>query len=156
MVAPTKTARSLEARLRFRPKPYDIDLTGVIGNTVIVKWMEDLRVEMMDRHLPKVDVTHPENQSLIYRTEIRYQRPIHYNDLVLGRVWLRKMMRVKWIVEFEFVLENSLLETVVKALQWGAFIEYENGKPIAVPEAFLEVARKQVPPCFESASVNEV
>ena len=36
----------------MRVKPYDMDVVGVVSNIVYVRWMEDLRLAMLDAYLP--------------------------------------------------------------------------------------------------------
>ncbi|MGO9114694.1 MAG: hypothetical protein ACLP9L_36220 [Thermoguttaceae bacterium] len=42
----------LEVQVPLRVKPYDIDVVGVVSNIVYVRWMEDLRLAMLDRDSP--------------------------------------------------------------------------------------------------------
>ena len=51
----------LEVQRPLRVKPYDIDVVGVVSNIVYVRWMEDLRMAMLDGYrlrwfTPKVEV----------------------------------------------------------------------------------------------------
>jgi acyl-CoA thioester hydrolase len=131
----------LEVGLRFRPKPYEIDLMGVVGNAVVVRWMEDLRVSMMDRYFPEVDVTRPEHQSVIYRTEIHYKRPVRYCDRVDGRAWLSAASRLKWNVRFEFRLEATS-RIALEATQWGAFVRSQGGRLVPAGNQLLDRLRQ--------------
>jgi acyl-CoA thioester hydrolase len=42
----------MRAEMAFTIRPYDIDFGGVVGNSVYIRWMDDLRYRLLDLHLP--------------------------------------------------------------------------------------------------------
>jgi acyl-CoA thioester hydrolase len=44
--------RPLEVELVLPVKTYDIDFAGIVSNIVYIRWLEDLRLEMLDAYLP--------------------------------------------------------------------------------------------------------
>ena len=39
-------------RLAFPVKTYDVDFAGIVSNIVYVRWLEDLRLELLARTCP--------------------------------------------------------------------------------------------------------
>lgn len=117
----------------FDPKPYEVDFTGFLSNTVATRWMEDLRVKMMREHFSDFDVGKSENLSVIVKTEINYVHPIRYGDHIEGSVWLGKVLHCQWQVRFEFKHKTNG-ETLLTGLQIGAFVDSKTLIPIRVPK----------------------
>ena len=44
--------KPLEVELYLPVRTYDIDFAGIVNNIVYVRWLEDLRLEMLSRFLP--------------------------------------------------------------------------------------------------------
>ncbi len=44
--------RPLEVELVLPVKTYDIDFAGIVSNIVYIRWLEDLRLEILDAYLP--------------------------------------------------------------------------------------------------------
>src|ERR1700759_3584107 len=114
------TPRQLSVTLPFSPKTYEVDITGIVSNTVAVRWMEDLRVELMRSHFPEFLRTEPHSFTVIVKANINYVLPIHYGDSIRGEVWVENVSRSRWEVAFEF--KGGGGETRIRAQQIGAFI----------------------------------
>jgi acyl-CoA thioesterase FadM len=124
--------RPLSASLLFAPKTYEVDITGLVSNTVAVRWMEDLRVELMRTHFPEFLRTDPHSFTVIVKANIHYVLPIQYGDSIRGDVWVDNVSRSRWEVAFEFKGAASR-ETRIRAQQVGAFICGRTGVPLPVP-----------------------
>ncbi len=48
--------QSREVCVSLRVKPYDIDVVGVVSNIVYVRWMEHLRLAMLEATAPAVEL----------------------------------------------------------------------------------------------------
>jgi acyl-CoA thioester hydrolase len=134
-----KKPRLLGAVLLFAPKTYEVDITGLVSNTVAVRWMEDLRVELMRTHFPEFLGTNSQSFTVIVKTNLHYVLPIRYGDSIRGEVWVSNIARSRWEVAFEFVGSTGL-ETRIRASQIGAFICSRTGVPLPVPEPILRYA----------------
>lgn len=110
-------------------RAYDIDFSGVVHNTVFVRWLDDLRAGWCDRYLPLTQQIADGYAPVVATTEIAYKRPVRFGDLLIGRLWMQTS-RVRLTAEIE--IWNSH-ETVVTARQTGSFLSLATLKPIPVP-----------------------
>ena len=78
----------LEVQVPLRVKPYDIDVVGVVSNIVYVRWMEDLRLAMLDAYLPLDEQMADGIAPAILKVEIEYKRAIQIHDEVIATMWL--------------------------------------------------------------------
>jgi acyl-CoA thioester hydrolase len=49
---PANQKQPFEVEINLPVRTYDIDFAGVVSNTVYVRWLEDLRLEMLAHHFP--------------------------------------------------------------------------------------------------------
>ncbi|HEX7047696.1 MAG TPA: thioesterase family protein [Gammaproteobacteria bacterium] len=117
----------------FDPMPFEVDFTGYLSNTVIVCWMEALRVRMMRTHFSEINTGARENLSVIIRTEVQYQSAIRYGDLVCGTIWLKEITAARWRVGFDFHVKSKI-NLAVTAEQEGSFLDPTSFRPTRVPE----------------------
>src|SRR5271165_1887491 len=75
-MAKSPTPDRLEVQVPLRVKPYDIDVVGVVSNIVYVRWMEDLRLAMLDVYLPLDEQMADGIAPAILKVEIEYKRAI--------------------------------------------------------------------------------
>lgn len=123
--------RPLELQLAIPVRSYDIDFAGIVNNIVYVRWLEDLRLKFLHENLPLYKQIEQGYAPIIASTEIEYKRPIKLIDQVIGRLWLSNLGRLKWTVQAE-ILANNVIAAV--AIQKGAFVSLENGRPVLIPE----------------------
>jgi acyl-CoA thioester hydrolase len=126
-----------------RPLPvrtYDIDFAGVVGNIVYVRWLEDLRLAMMEEAYPIAQALADGVAPILLETHIHYVRPVTIHDALIGRMWVTAMGRVRWRVAAEFVVAA---EVRTRAEQEGLFIRLSTRRPIAPPEP---LRRRFAPP----------
>ncbi|MFN6569068.1 thioesterase family protein [Dendronalium sp. ChiSLP03b] len=131
MLIINKQHRPLEVELTIPVRTYDIDFAGIVSNIVYIRWLEDLRLKFLDEHWQIDKQIEQGYVPILAGTEIEYKRPIKLIDQVIGRLWLNNLGRLKWTVQAE-ILSNNELAAV--ATQKGAFVNLQNGRPIAIPE----------------------
>ena len=44
--------KTLEVSLNLSIQTYDIDFAGIVSNIVYIRWLEDLRLKMLETYLP--------------------------------------------------------------------------------------------------------
>ncbi|MEH2204111.1 MAG: thioesterase family protein [Nostoc sp.] len=123
--------RPLEVVLAIPVKTYDIDFMGIVSNIVYIRWLEDLRLKLLDEHWQLNQQIEQGYTPIIAGTEIEYKRPIKIIDRVIGRLWLSGLGRLKWTVQAE-ILSNNELAAV--ASQKGGFVSLQNNRLIPIPE----------------------
>jgi acyl-CoA thioester hydrolase len=116
--------------LDFAVKTYDIDFAGIVSNIVFVRWLEDLRLDMMEAAYPLRRALADGVAPVLLETHIAYRRPVTIQQRLRGRMWVKAMERVRWTVAASFVADDVVR---AEAEQTGIFIRLATRKPVAVP-----------------------
>ena len=130
---PADDRRPLHVELHFQPKTYDIDFAGHVSNIVYIRWLEDLRMMVLDTYLPLNILMERGIAPVVMRTTIDYKRPVKLFDSVSGVMWASEMENVKGILSAEFTVNGNVVAT---AEQIGLFVRMNTGRPVAFPEEF--------------------
>jgi acyl-CoA thioester hydrolase len=117
--------------LALRVQTYDIDFAGIVSNIVFVRWLEDLRLGLMDEAYPLVQALADDVAPILTATRIAYRRPVTIADKLLGRVRVAELGRVRWRLAAEFTVAGAVH---AEAEQEGLFMRLSTRKPIAIPE----------------------
>lgn len=126
--------RPFETQLSIPIQTYDIDFAGIVSNIVYIRWLEDLRIKMIEAAWP-IQLQFANNVvPILAETQIRYQRSLTLQDNVRGYMWMSHLKKLKWTVSAEFCTAE---QTVATATQSGCFIDLKNQKPILVPQHIL-------------------
>lgn len=120
-----------EVEIRLPVRTYDIDFAGVVNNIVYVRWLEDLRLEMLARHFPLDNQLKKGIAPIIIQTKIDYKQPIKLSDTPTGKMWMKAIESLRWTV-------NAVISANGKAAalgeQVGIFVDLQSNKPIRMPE----------------------
>ena len=127
--------KKLEVEIPIKVKTYDIDFAGVVSNIVYIRWLEDLRLKFLDVYLPLDEQMQQGNIPFLSKTQIEYKIPIQLFDNVISKMWMSNVGKVKWTLEAEFISNKQVAAT---AIQIGAFVNSENGRPAKLPEELLQ------------------
>jgi acyl-CoA thioester hydrolase len=130
---PGTDRRPLHVELPFQPKTYDIDFAGHVSNIVYIRWLEDLRMMVLDTYLPLNTLMERGIAPVVVRTTIEYKRPVKLFDSVTGTMWASGMGNVKGILSAEFTVNGNV---VAASEQVGVFVRMGSGRPVAFPEEF--------------------
>ncbi len=117
--------------LSFQPKTYDIDFAGHVSNIVYIRWLEDLRLSLLDTYLPLNRLMEKGIAPVVMRTTIDYKRPVKLFDKPIGKMWVSEIGNVKGILLAEFSVNGVVVST---AKQIGIFVRLDSGRPVAFPE----------------------
>lgn len=123
--------RPLEIKLEIPVRTYDIDFAGIVSNIVYIRWLEDLRIKLLEEHFPPI---HQKEQAIfpvLAETQIAYKRPIRLFDQVTGQLWISNLKRLKWSVQAEILCNNELAAI---ATQTGAFVDFKSIRPVPIPD----------------------
>jgi acyl-CoA thioester hydrolase len=120
----------LEIELQLPVKTYDIDFAGIVSNIVYVRWLEDLRLEMLDNYFPLTAQLDRGIAPLILQTKIDYKQAITMTDRPIGKMWIESLASLRWSVSAEISIAGK---TSAIAQQMGIFINLETKKPIRIP-----------------------
>ena len=111
-------------------KTYDIDFAGIVSNIVYIRWLEDLRLAMMDESYPLPRALAEDFAPILLETRISYGRPLTIQDRPRGRIWVKRMERIRWVLAAEFFDDAVRYAT---AKQTGLFIRLSTRRPVAIP-----------------------
>lgn len=128
-------ARPLEVVLPLRVGSYDIDYAGIVSNIVYVRWLEDLRLKMLEEHLPLPDQVAEGYAPILLTTHIDYHRALRMFDEPVGRMWVAGLSRLRWTVEAEILIGA---ERAATATQIGVFLRLDNLRAVPSPAHLRE------------------
>jgi acyl-CoA thioester hydrolase len=112
-------------------RTYDIDFAGIVSNIVFVRWLEDLRLALMDQAYPLIRALAEDVAPILLATQINYRRPVTIADQLIGRIRVVELSRVRWRLAAEFVVDGALH---AQAEQEGLFMRLSTRRPVPIPE----------------------
>ena len=120
-----------EVELCLPVRTYDIDFAGIVNNIVYVRWLEDLRLEMLAHHFPLDEQLKNGIAPILIQTKIDYKQSIKISDAPSGKMWIKTMESLRWTVNAAISIDGK-----VAALgeQVGIFVDLQTNKPIRMPE----------------------
>src|SRR3990172_2178129 len=131
----TNSRLPLYVELILQPKTYDIDFAGHVSNIAYIRWLEDLRLLLLDTYLPLSTLMGRGIAPVVMRTSIEYKKPVRLFDRLTGAMWASEMGNVKGILSAEFSVKG---DTVATAEQTGLFVKLNSGRPVAFPQELRE------------------
>jgi acyl-CoA thioester hydrolase len=112
-------------------RTYDIDFAGIVSNIVFIRWLEDLRLGLLEQAYPLIQALAEDVAPILLATRISYRRPVTIADPLLGRMRVAGLSRVRWRLAAEFTVKGALH---AEAEQEGLFMRLSTRRPIAIPE----------------------
>jgi acyl-CoA thioester hydrolase len=113
-------------------RTYDIDFAGIVSNIVFIRWLEDLRLGLMEEAYPLIRALAEDVAPILLTTRITYRRPVTIADTLVGRMRVSGLSRVRWRLAAEFAVGKAIH---AEADQEGLFMRLSTRRPIAIPEA---------------------
>lgn len=126
-----ENSKPLLVELQLPVKTYDIDFAGIVSNIVYVRWLEDLRLEMLSTFLPLEEQLNNGIAPIVLQTNIDYKQSIQMSDRPIGKMWIASLAALRWSVGAEISIAGK---TSAIAQQMGIFINLETKKPIRIPD----------------------
>src|SRR3954452_18825043 len=120
-------------RLAFPVKTYDIDFAGIVSKIVYVRWLEDLRLEVLARSYPLDRLVADGIGPVLLETHIVYRAALTIHDKPEGRMWVATMGRIRWTVSAEFLTRDAG-RVHATAKQTGLFIRLDTRRAVAIPD----------------------
>src|SRR5208337_3555434 len=117
--------------LALRVQTYDIDFAGIVSNIVFIRWLEDLRLGLMDEAYPLIQALAEDVAPILLATRISYRRPVTISDPLIGRMRVAGLRRVRWRLAAEFTVAGAVH---AEAEQEGLFMRLSTRRPIAIPD----------------------
>ena len=128
--------KPLEISQNLSIKTYDIDFAGIVSNIVYIRWLEDLRLKMLEVYQPLEQLMAKKYCPVVNSTEIKYKKALKIFDRPKGKMWMSRLGRLRCTLQAEIYLND---EIVTSATQTGFFINLETMRPIAIPQEIKEI-----------------
>lgn len=121
-------------------RTYDIDFAGIVSNIVYIRWLEDLRLLILDAYLPLQEQIAQGRVPVLAETNIKYRRPLRLFDNAVAYMWVAAVGGVRWTLQAEIVLNGEMMTT---ATQIVAFIDTQTMRPVPPPGDLVERFRAE-------------
>lgn len=135
--------RPLNVDLPITVKTYDIDFMGIVSNITYIRWMEDLRLNLLEIYYPLQKLMAELIVPVITQTHIEYRRPIRMHNQVMGSIWMEKFDSSGWVANVEFTVNGK---PSVTAKQGGVFLNLGTMKPANPPEGLQKKYNEALQP----------
>ena len=122
----------------IRVMTYEVDFAGVVSNQVYFRWLEDLRMDLLQSHLDMRELLKLNALPVLTHTEIDYKRPLRLLDEVKGRMWVEELDGPKWSLRGQFVKDGVVC---ADARQWGLFVDPTKFTVVDAPPQLPRVKR---------------
>lgn len=124
-------SKAFEVKLPLLVQTYDIDFAGIVSNIVYIRWLEDLRLKILETYLPLNELLERGYCPIIASTQIKYRQALRLGDRPTAKMWMSELGRIRCTLQAEIHLEQRLVAT---ATQVGFFNDLNTMRPLAVPE----------------------
>ncbi len=124
-------SQPFEIEIHLPVKTYDIDFAGIVSNIVYIRWLEDMRLEMLSRHFPLDEQIKNGIVPVITHTQIDYKKPIQLADTPNGKMWMKALESLRWTVS-AVISVNGNVSAIAE--QVGVFVDLQTNKPIRMPQ----------------------
>ncbi|HHV8921812.1 TPA: acyl-CoA thioesterase [Staphylococcus aureus] len=126
----------LVAEKEIEVNGYDIDAMGVVSNIVYIRWFEDLRTAFINQHMNYSTMINQGISPILMKTEAEYKVPVTIHDKPVGRIYLVKASKMKWVFQFEIVSSHGVH---CIGTQIGGFYRLSDKKITRVPQVFQDI-----------------
>lgn len=142
MLKAPEGARPMLVALPIRVQTYDIDFAGHVNNGVYVRWLEDLRMELLRRYYPIQDLVASGTYPVLHSTHIIYKRSIVLTDEPVAHMWCNELGRATLRLEAEFLVDGAVC---AHAMQRGILVKIGTTQPVRVPQRLVEAFEAGLP-----------
>jgi len=120
--------------LTFQVKGYDIDVAGIVHNSVYLLWLDDIRTAFLEKVQSIEEQVRLGYVPVLSKTEISYKRAVKFGDRPVAHMHVTLIARARWRISCEFLV-NGVVTT--SAVQEGCLVDMNTGRPIQMPAPFL-------------------
>ena len=125
-----------EVEIPLPVRTYDIDFAGVVSNIVYIRWLEDLRLAVLEACYPLENLLAAGLVPTLVETRIRYLRPLRLADRPRARMRLSQIRKLKLFFSTEIHVDGQL---ATAAEQTACLIHTASGRPVPVPEELIKM-----------------
>jgi acyl-CoA thioester hydrolase len=141
MIEPPPGMRPLRVRMPIKIQTYDIDFAAHVNNQVYVRWLEDLRMELLRVYYPIERLMAEGLAPILASTEIHYKRPLVLGDAPVGEVWVARLGAATVQLHAEITHGEHLCAHATQRL---VLLHLQTQKPVRWPAAFRAAFEQEV------------
>ncbi|MCF0200448.1 MAG: acyl-CoA thioesterase [Bacteroidales bacterium] len=127
--------RKMYIEMPIQVHSYDVDFMQIVNNTVYVKWLEDMRMAILDKYLPLTELLKESKSPILSETKVQYKLPVTLESHPVGKCWVWLTGPSRWMAEFVIEEEGRVFAT---AQQSGCIFNVERRRPAPFPDAIIE------------------
>lgn len=121
----------------FQVKDQDVDENNHLNNVVYVQWMQDIARMHSDALGCTLDFYRSMNASWVVRShQIQYKVPALLNEQITAYTWVHDRKKITSKRKYKFVKTSDGTVLATAETTW-VFINFETGKPTAIPEEVI-------------------
>ena len=128
--------KPLEVSLNLPIQTYDIDFAGIVSNIVYIRWLEYLRLKMLEVYQPLEQLMAKGYSPVVNSTQIEYKKALRIFDRPVAKMWMSKLGRSRCTLQAEIYLNE---EVVTSATQTGFFVDLKTMRPMAMPKEIKQI-----------------
>ncbi|MCF6286121.1 MAG: acyl-CoA thioesterase [Candidatus Hydrogenedentes bacterium] len=127
--------RPLLVTLRHNVQTYDIDFANHVNNQVYVRWLEDLRMELLRQYYPIKRFMDEGVAPILASTHITYKKGITLYDEPTGFMWCTKLGRATMNLECNIQIGETLCAHATHRVM---LMNLESGRPSRTPQELFD------------------
>jgi acyl-CoA thioester hydrolase len=121
--------------LDLKVQTYDIDFANHVSNQVYIRWLEDLRMEILRTFYPIERFMGEGVVPILASTNITYKRAIELADKPVARMWCTKLGRATMNLEAEIRVGDTLCAHATHRVM---LVNSETGRPARTPQDLFD------------------
>lgn len=133
-------ARAFQVHIPLTVKTYDVDFSGVASHLTFLRWIEDLRLQMLREHPALQRQVDSGGVPVVAHTTVHYREPVGLGETLRGSMWVSRTGRCRWTLRAEFDLRGRV---AVLASQSGCFLDPGSRRPVTL---HAEIRARVTPP----------
>jgi len=126
--------RPLLVTLPLKVQTYDIDFAGHVNNQVYVRWLEDMRMDVLRQYCPLDKLMEQGIVPILHANHIIYKKSIQLFDEPVGVMWCTQLGRATLTLHAEISVNDAVCMT---ATQRCIMLYTGTEKPARIPEALV-------------------
>ncbi len=127
----TEPSRRFETTMAVKVATYDIDYANHVSNIVYFRWLEDMRLQLLEENFPLEELMTAGYMPILASSSIEYKKAIKLFDKPIGHMWIEKIGAATMHFIGEFRVDGQLM---TKAGHVGLFIDPVTQKPVRLPK----------------------
>lgn len=117
-------------------KENEIDNQGFVIPIHYMRWFEELRYSIFDKHYPNKDMINEQYSPILVSRKPEFFISVTIHDKPIGKAWLSSLGKTTWKMILEIYVNDKLYCQCKKT---GTFYDLNKKKQIAFPQWFIEI-----------------